>query len=69
MTERNIFGELLQGMQELRDYQEGNITLKSHRVARRPSANLTQERGTGPYPAECPDGVTVPDGAAKPRKA
>lgn len=69
MTERNIFGELLQGMQELRDYQEGNIILKSHSVARRPPATLTPERGTVPYLAECPACDTLPHGEATPREA
>lgn len=35
MTERDIFGELMTGMQELKDHQEGKITLKSHKVTKR----------------------------------
>lgn len=69
MTERNIFGEMMLGMQELRDYQVGKTTLKSYQLATRPPATLAPERGTVPYPAECPDCVAVPHGAAKPRKA
>lgn len=35
MTERDIFSELMTGMQELKDHQEGKITLKSHKVTKR----------------------------------
>ena len=35
MTERDIFSELMTGMQELKDHQQGKIILKSHKVTKR----------------------------------
>ncbi|UVC31806.1 MULTISPECIES: hypothetical protein [unclassified Pantoea] len=34
MTERDIFSELMTGMQELKDHQDGNITLKTYKVSK-----------------------------------
>ncbi|HAX5210118.1 TPA: type II toxin-antitoxin system MqsA family antitoxin [Escherichia coli] len=34
MTERDIFSELMAGMQELKTHQEGKITLKTYKVSK-----------------------------------
>jgi len=43
MTERDIFSELMTGMQELRDHQEGKITLKSHKVTKRAPVTIAPQ--------------------------
>ncbi|MEN4545768.1 helix-turn-helix domain-containing protein [Pantoea agglomerans] len=43
MTERDIFSELMTGMQELKDHQEGKITLKSHRVTKRAPVTIAPQ--------------------------
>ncbi|EZI33225.1 type II toxin-antitoxin system MqsA family antitoxin [Pantoea agglomerans] len=43
MTERDIFGELMTGMQELKDHQEGKITLKSHKVTKRAPVTIAPQ--------------------------
>ncbi|HIC1790458.1 TPA: helix-turn-helix domain-containing protein [Escherichia coli] len=35
MTKRDIFSELMTGLQELREHQEGKITLKTYKVSKR----------------------------------
>ncbi|ECG0942537.1 transcriptional regulator [Salmonella enterica subsp. salamae] len=35
MTKRDIFSELMTGMQELKEHQEGKITLKTYKVSKR----------------------------------
>ncbi|HFW5408169.1 TPA: helix-turn-helix domain-containing protein [Salmonella enterica subsp. enterica serovar Saintpaul] len=34
MTKRDIFSELMTGMQELKEHQEGKITLKTYKVSK-----------------------------------
>ncbi|MBP2170070.1 putative transcriptional regulator [Erwinia toletana] len=34
MTERNLFAELMQGMEEMAAHRKGKITLKTHKVSR-----------------------------------
>ena len=41
----------MHGIQEFQDYQVGEITLKSYRVAKSPPATLAPERGAVTYPA------------------
>lgn len=43
MTERDIFSELMTGMQELKDHQEGKITLKSHKVTKRAPVTIAPQ--------------------------
>lgn len=43
MTERDIFSELMTGMQELRDHQEGKITLKSYKVTKRAPVTIAPQ--------------------------
>ncbi|HAK33425.1 MAG TPA: transcriptional regulator [Pantoea sp.] len=43
MAERDIFSELMAGMQELKDHQEGKITLKSYKVEKRAPATIAPE--------------------------
>lgn len=43
MSERDIFSELMTGMQELQDHQEGKITLKHHKVTKRSPVTLTPQ--------------------------
>lgn len=43
MTKRDIFSELMTGMQELKDHQEGKITLKSYKVTRRETATIAPQ--------------------------
>lgn len=43
MTERDIFSELMTGMQELKDHQEGEITLKSHKVTKRAPVTIAPQ--------------------------
>ncbi|MFW0700294.1 helix-turn-helix domain-containing protein [Pantoea sp. R13S299] len=43
MTERDIFSELMMGMQELKDHQEGKITLKSHKVTKRAPVTIAPQ--------------------------
>ena len=43
MTERDIFSELMTGMQELKDLQEGKITLKSHKVTKRAPVTIAPQ--------------------------
>ncbi|EAM4786303.1 type II toxin-antitoxin system MqsA family antitoxin [Salmonella enterica] len=35
MTKRDIFSELMTGMQELKEHQKGKITLKTYKVSKR----------------------------------
>ncbi|MGC0862337.1 helix-turn-helix domain-containing protein [Pantoea agglomerans] len=43
MTERDIFSELMTGMQELKDHQEGKITLKSYKVTKRAPVTIAPQ--------------------------
>ncbi|MBN1090713.1 type II toxin-antitoxin system MqsA family antitoxin [Pantoea sp. 1B4] len=43
MTERDIFSELMTGMQELKDHQEGKITLKSHKFTKRAPVTIAPQ--------------------------
>jgi putative transcriptional regulator len=43
MTERMIFDELMQGIRELQDHQEGKITLKSSKLPKRPPVTITPD--------------------------
>ncbi|NIF24048.1 helix-turn-helix domain-containing protein [Candidatus Pantoea multigeneris] len=43
MAERNIFDELMQGMNELAAHQSGKITLKTHKVTKREPVTLAPE--------------------------
>lgn len=43
MAERNIYNELMQGMQELQDYQDGKITLKSFKATKRAPMSIDPE--------------------------
>lgn len=43
MAKRDIFSELMAGMQELKDHQEGKITLKSLKLQQRPPATIAPE--------------------------
>ncbi|MGJ0479882.1 helix-turn-helix domain-containing protein [Pantoea agglomerans] len=43
MTERDIFIELMTGMQELKDHQEGTITPKSHKVTKRAPVTIAPQ--------------------------
>lgn len=47
MTERNIFNELMQGMQELQDHQEGKITLKTYKVKKHAPVTIAPEELRG----------------------
>ena len=40
MTERNIFEELMQGMDELVAHQKGKVTLKTYKVTKRPPMTI-----------------------------
>jgi putative transcriptional regulator len=42
-TKRNIFGELLDGVGDMRAHREGRLTLRSHRVESRPFPALTAD--------------------------
>lgn len=43
MTECDIFSELMTGMQELKDHQEGKITLKRHKVTKRAPVTIAPQ--------------------------
>ncbi|EHG4046801.1 type II toxin-antitoxin system MqsA family antitoxin [Salmonella enterica] len=43
MTKRDIFSELMTGMQELKDHQNGKITLKTYRVSKRAPATIAPQ--------------------------
>ncbi|WP_410517793.1 type II toxin-antitoxin system MqsA family antitoxin (plasmid) [Pantoea allii] len=43
MTKRDIFSELMTGMQELKDHQDGKITLKSYKATRREAATIAPQ--------------------------
>ncbi|MGC0807717.1 helix-turn-helix domain-containing protein [Pantoea agglomerans] len=43
MTERDIFSELMTGMQELKAHQEGKITLKSYKVTKRAPVTIAPQ--------------------------
>jgi len=43
MNERDIFSELMTGMQELKDHQEGKITLKSYKVTKRAPVTIAPQ--------------------------
>ena len=43
MAERDIFSELMAGIQELKDHQEGKITLKSYKVEKRAPVTIAPE--------------------------
>ncbi|MEM6051692.1 helix-turn-helix domain-containing protein [Erwinia sp. P7711] len=43
MTKRDIFSELMAGMQELKDHQDGKITLKSYKVSKRPPITIAPQ--------------------------
>ncbi|WP_205954644.1 helix-turn-helix domain-containing protein [Pantoea stewartii] len=43
MTKRDIFSELMTGMQELKDHQDGKITLKSYKATRREPATIAPQ--------------------------
>jgi putative transcriptional regulator len=42
-TKRNIFGELMDGVGEMRAHREGRLTLRSHRVESKPLPALTAD--------------------------
>jgi|GEM_PF-5476237 len=55
MTERNIFDELMQGMQELKDHQEEKTALEPFEITERPPATNVPDkfhslRGNGIFP-------------------
>ena len=43
MTERDIFSELMTGMQELKDHQDGKITLKTYKVSKREPVTIAPQ--------------------------
>jgi len=43
MAERDIFKELMQGMQELQGHQDGKITLKSFKAVKRQKVTIEPE--------------------------
>ena len=43
MTKRDIFNELMTGMQELKDHQDGQITLKSYKVSKRAPVTIAPQ--------------------------
>ncbi|PAW33905.1 transcriptional regulator [Pantoea vagans] len=43
MTECDIFSELMTGMQELKDHQEGKITLKRDKVTKRAPVTIAPQ--------------------------
>ncbi|EED1400052.1 type II toxin-antitoxin system MqsA family antitoxin [Escherichia coli] len=43
MTKRDIFSELMTGMQKLKDHQEGKITLKTYRVCKRAPVTIAPQ--------------------------
>lgn len=43
MTERDIFSELMAGMQELKDHQDGKITLKTLKVSKREPVSIAPQ--------------------------
>jgi putative transcriptional regulator len=43
MTKRNLFEELKQGIEEISQWREGKITLKTYKVERPPKAEITPE--------------------------
>ncbi|MGB8928317.1 MAG: type II toxin-antitoxin system MqsA family antitoxin [Pantoea agglomerans] len=43
MTKRDIFSELMTGMQELKDHQNGKITLKSYKVSKRAPVTIAPQ--------------------------
>ena len=43
MTERDIFSELMTGMQELKDHQEGKITLRRYKVTKRAPVTIAPQ--------------------------
>lgn len=47
MTECDIFSELMTGIQELKDHQEGKITLKRHKVTKRAPVTIAPQELRG----------------------
>jgi len=43
MAERDIFNELMQGMQELQDHQDGKITLKTYKVKKHTAVTIAPD--------------------------
>lgn len=43
MTERDIFSELMEGMQELKDHLDGKITLKTYKVSKREPVTIAPQ--------------------------
>ncbi|MBY4952553.1 MULTISPECIES: DNA-binding transcriptional regulator [Pantoea] len=43
MTERDIFSELMTGMQELKDHKDGKITLKTYKVSKRAPVTIAPQ--------------------------
>lgn len=43
MTKRDIFSELMTGMQELKEHQEGKITLKTYKVSKRAAITIAPQ--------------------------
>lgn len=43
MADRDIFNELMQGMQELQDHQDGKITLKTYKVKKRTAVTIAPD--------------------------
>ena len=51
MTRRDIFGELMEGILEMKPHREGAITLRTHKVTAAPLPRLD------PAPAEASEGI------------
>lgn len=43
MSKRDIFSELMAGIQELKDHQEGKVTLRTHKVSKRPPVTIAPQ--------------------------